>query len=53
MVPANTTGSYALGFSDLSPDQLITFTITDPLKKGDPNYQPETETVRVVDLRSR
>jgi hypothetical protein len=52
-VPAGTTGSYTLEFSDLSPDQLITFTVTDPLKKSDPNYQPEIDTVRVVDLRVR
>jgi hypothetical protein len=44
----DTDSSYTLKFSDLSPEQTITFSISDDTSKAnDPSYQPEVETVRV------
>jgi hypothetical protein len=49
-LPVRATDScYTFKLSDLSAEQVVTFTITnDNAKKNDPSYQAEVETVRVV-----
>jgi hypothetical protein len=46
-------GAYTFTFTNLSPNQPVTFTVTDTSKKSDPTYQPEVDTVQVVATRSK